>query len=76
MQNGAMTWLNLIVATAHNNLAIGQSVQQVSEHFIDGNKLKEGMVNRVSAVARIRSVVELLHAREWLVGDENLPAGL
>jgi NAD-reducing hydrogenase large subunit len=36
----------------HNNLAIGKSVQQVSEHFIDGNKLSEGMVNRVSAVVR------------------------
>jgi NAD-reducing hydrogenase large subunit len=51
-ENGAITWANLIVATGHNNLAIGKSVQQVSEHFIDGNKLSEGMVNRVSAVVR------------------------
>jgi NAD-reducing hydrogenase large subunit len=51
-ENGAITWANLIVATGHNNLAIGRSVQQVSEHFIDGNKLSEGMVNRVSAVVR------------------------
>ncbi|MFZ0288077.1 MAG: NAD(P)-binding protein [Candidatus Sulfotelmatobacter sp.] len=43
---------NLIVATGHNNLAIGRSVQQVSERFIDGNKLQEGMLNRVSAVVR------------------------
>jgi NAD-reducing hydrogenase large subunit len=42
----------LIVATGHNNLPIGKSVQQLSEHFIDGNNLKEGMVNRVSAVVR------------------------
>jgi NAD-reducing hydrogenase large subunit len=35
-----------------NNLAIGKSVQQVSEQFIDGNKLSEGMVNGVSAVVR------------------------
>jgi NAD-reducing hydrogenase large subunit len=27
-------------------------VQQVSEHFIDGTKLNEGMLNRVSAVVR------------------------
>ena len=40
------------VATGHNNLASGKSVQQVSEHFIDGNKLSAGMVNRVSAVVR------------------------
>ncbi|HEY2121238.1 MAG TPA: Ni/Fe hydrogenase subunit alpha [Candidatus Acidoferrum sp.] len=51
-EDGAITWANLIVATGHNNLAIGRSVQRVSEHFIDGNKLQEGMLNRVSAVVR------------------------
>ena len=51
-EEGAITWANLIVATGHNNLAIGRSVQQVSEHFIDGTKLNEGMLNRVSAVVR------------------------
>lgn len=51
-EDDAITWANLIVATGHNNLAIGRSVQQVSEHFIDGNKLQEGMLNRVSAVVR------------------------
>lgn len=51
-QDGAITWANLIVATGHNNLAMGQSVKQVSEHFIDGTKLNEGMLNRVSAVVR------------------------
>lgn len=51
-EEGAITWANLIVATGHNNLAMGQSVKQVSEHFIDGTKLNEGMLNRVSAVVR------------------------
>jgi NAD-reducing hydrogenase large subunit len=51
-EEGAITWANLIVATGHNNLAIGRSVKQVSEHFIDGTKLSEGMLNRVSAVVR------------------------
>jgi len=51
-EEGAITWANLIVATGHNNLAIGRSVQQVSEHYIDGMKLNEGMLNRVSAVVR------------------------
>lgn len=50
--DGAMTSANLIVATGHNTLAIGRSVQEVSEHFIDGTKLREGMLNRVSAVVR------------------------
>ncbi len=49
---GGIVWANLIVATGHNNLAIGRSIQQVSEHFIDGSKLQEGMLNRVSAVVR------------------------
>jgi len=51
-ENGAITWANLIVASGHNNLAIGKSIQQVSEHFVHGNRLQEGMLNRVSAVVR------------------------
>lgn len=51
-EEGAITWANLIVATGHNNLAIGKSIQQVSEHFIKGDKIEEGMLNRVSAVVR------------------------
>lgn len=49
---GAIMWANLIVATGHNNLSMGRSVQQVAEHYIDGTKLSEGMLNRVSAVVR------------------------
>jgi NAD-reducing hydrogenase large subunit len=49
---GAITWANLIVATGHNSLAIGRSVKQVSEHYIDGTKLNEGLLNHVSAVVR------------------------
>ncbi|HUO29355.1 MAG TPA: Ni/Fe hydrogenase subunit alpha [Bryobacteraceae bacterium] len=51
-EKGAIRWANLIVATGHNNLAMNQSVRQVSQHFIDGNHLREGMLNRVSAVIR------------------------
>jgi NAD-reducing hydrogenase large subunit len=50
--DGAIVWANLIVATGHNNFAIGRSVQQVAEHFVKGDKLQEGMLNRVSAVVR------------------------
>ncbi len=51
-EQGAITWANLIVATGHNNLAINRSVEQVALHFVDGNNLKEGMLNRVQAVVR------------------------
>jgi len=51
-ENGSILWANLIVATGHNNSAIGKSVRQVSEHFVKGAHLEEGMLNRVSAVVR------------------------
>jgi NAD-reducing hydrogenase large subunit len=51
-EQGAIVWANLIVATGHNALAIGKGVQQVAEHYIDGTKLQEGMLNRVSAIVR------------------------
>ncbi len=51
-EDGAITWANLIVATGHNNLAIGRAVQQVAEHYVDGAHLTEGMLNHVSAVVR------------------------
>jgi NAD-reducing hydrogenase large subunit len=49
---GAIRWANLIVATGHNNLAINRAVAQVAKHFVDGENIKEGMLNRVSAVVR------------------------
>jgi NAD-reducing hydrogenase large subunit len=51
-ENGAITRVNLIVATGHNNLAISQGVEQVSRRFVNGKKLEEGMLNRVSAIVR------------------------
>jgi len=50
--NGAITWANLIVATGHNNLAISRGVLQVAQRFVDGNKIQEGALNRVSALVR------------------------
>jgi NAD-reducing hydrogenase large subunit len=50
--DGAMTWANLIVATGHNNLAIGRGITQVAKRFVDGNKIQEGALNRVSALVR------------------------
>jgi NAD-reducing hydrogenase large subunit len=51
-ERGAITGANLIVATGHNNLAISRSIQQVAERFIDGGRIGEGALNRVSAVVR------------------------
>ena len=50
--HGAIARANLIVATGHNTLAMGRGIREVSEHFIDGTRLTEGMLNRVSALVR------------------------
>lgn len=50
--DGLITWCNLIIATGHNNLAMNRGVTQVAKHFVDGNDLKEGALNRVEAVIR------------------------
>jgi NAD-reducing hydrogenase large subunit len=49
---GAMLWANLIVATGHNNLAMNRGVMQVARHFVHGDKIEEGMLNRVEALVR------------------------
>ncbi|MCE0499011.1 MAG: Ni/Fe hydrogenase subunit alpha [Methylacidiphilales bacterium] len=51
-ENGLITWVNMIIATGHNNLAMNQSVKQVAQHYVRGDKLQEGMLNRVEAVIR------------------------
>lgn len=50
--DGLMTWANLIIATGHNNMAMNRGVKQAAAHFVDGNRLQEGMLNRVEAVIR------------------------
>ena len=50
--DGLMTWMNLIIATGHNNLAMNQGIKQVAEEYVDGTQLQEGMLNRVEAVIR------------------------
>lgn len=50
--DGLVQWVNLVIATGHNNLAMNRSVQQVARHFIRGDKIEEPMLNRVEAVIR------------------------
>jgi len=51
-RNGLIVWANLIIATGHNNAAMNRGVLQVARHFVHGNKISEGMLNRVEAVIR------------------------
>jgi NAD-reducing hydrogenase large subunit len=50
--DGLITWSNLIIATGHNNAAMNRGVLQAARHFVQGNHLTEGMLNRVEAVIR------------------------
>ena len=51
-EHGLVTWANLIIATGHNNLAMNQGILQTAKRFVDGSRLREGMLNRVEAVIR------------------------
>jgi NAD-reducing hydrogenase large subunit len=51
-KDGLLTRVNLIVATGNNNWAMNRSAGLVAEAFVDGNKLSEGMLNRVEAAIR------------------------
>jgi len=51
-EGGRLTNVNLIVSTGQNNRAMNQAIQTVAEHFVDGNNLREGMLNRVEAAIR------------------------
>lgn len=51
-EQGLIRWVNLVIATGHNNLAMNRSVLQVAKHFVQGKRLNPGMLNRVEAVIR------------------------
>lgn len=51
-ERGLIKWANLIIATGQNNLAMNRSVLQVAQHYVHGEKLTRGMLNRVEAVIR------------------------
>lgn len=51
-EKGLMQWANLIIATGYNNLAMNKGVYQVARHFVRGDQISEGMLNRVEAVIR------------------------
>ncbi len=50
--DGLMQWANLVIATGHNNLAMNHGVAQVARHYVHGDKVEPGMLNRVEAVIR------------------------
>jgi NAD-reducing hydrogenase large subunit len=51
-ENGKLTRVNLIVATGNNNWAMQTASSLVAKAFVDGERLQEGMLNRVEAAIR------------------------
>jgi len=49
---GLITWANLIIATGHNNMAMNRGILQAARHYVSGDHVSEGMLNRVEAVIR------------------------
>ena len=50
--DGIVQWVNLVIATGHNNLAMNRAVLQVARHYIKGDQVGDGALNRVEAVIR------------------------
>lgn len=51
-KDGIVQWVNLVIATGHNNLAMNRSVLQVARRYVKGDQVREGALNRVEAVIR------------------------
>lgn len=50
--NGQLTRVNLIVATGNNNWAMSKAVDSVAKTYINGQVVREGLLNRVEAAVR------------------------
>ncbi len=50
--DGIVQWVNLVIATGHNNMAMNRAVLQVARHNVKADRLEESMLNRVEAVIR------------------------
>lgn len=49
---GLITWVNLVIATGHNNEAMNLAVAEAAARYVDAGRLTEGMLNRVEAAIR------------------------
>ncbi|RPI22219.1 MAG: Ni/Fe hydrogenase subunit alpha, partial [Chloroflexota bacterium] len=50
--SGQLKRVNLIVSTGHNNWAMCEAVDSVAKTYINGNEIREGLLNRVEAAIR------------------------
>ena len=52
-RNGLITDVNLVVSTGHNNLAMNRTITNIAKHYIKGDKVSEGILNRVEHGIRV-----------------------
>ncbi len=45
--DGLLTKVNLVIATGQNNFAMNRTVKQIAETYLHGDRLGEGLLNRV-----------------------------
>lgn len=50
--DGLLLKVNLVIATAQNNLAMNRTVRQLAMQYLDGTKVTEGILNRIEAGIR------------------------
>ena len=46
-EQGLLSYVNLIIATGQNNLAMNRTVLQIAQRYLSGARLDEGLLNRV-----------------------------
>ncbi len=51
-ENGVLQWVNLLIATAQNNLAMNRTIGQIARQYVHGDRLSDGVLNRVEAGIR------------------------
>ncbi|RLE31150.1 Ni/Fe hydrogenase subunit alpha [Candidatus Acetothermia bacterium] len=49
---GVIQWVNLVVSTGHNNLAMNRTVLQIARHYLTGREITEGLLNRLEGGIR------------------------
>jgi len=50
--DGLLQKVDLVIATAQNNLAMNRTVRQLAMQYLDGTKVTEGILNRIEAGIR------------------------
>jgi NAD-reducing hydrogenase large subunit len=51
--DGKLKWVDLLIATGQNNLAMNRAIRQIAEHHLKGAaKLSDGILNRIEAGIR------------------------